>query len=54
MPPFAASRGRYWFESAYIAATETPFSEKKLVALRPVWCSRLSCGVSVGRGIFLV
>ena len=39
-----ASRGRYWCESAHIAATETPFPEKKLVALRPVWCSRLGCG----------
>jgi len=30
-PPFAASRGRYWCDSAHIAATETPFPEKYLV-----------------------
>ena len=28
-----ASRGRYWCESAHIAATETPFPEKNVVPL---------------------
>ena len=34
-------------ESAHIAATETPFPEKKLVALLSlVWCFRLRCGAA--------
>ena len=32
-PPSVASRGRYWCDSAHIATTNTPFPEKKLVAL---------------------
>jgi len=37
--------------SAHIAATGMPFPAKKLVGLlSPVWCSRLSCGHSAGRG----
>ena len=31
---------------AHIAATETPFPEKKLVALSPVWCPEYVAGLS--------
>jgi hypothetical protein len=34
----------FGLDSAHIATTETPFPEKYLVGLRPVWCSRLRCG----------
>ena len=44
----------FGLDSAHIATTETPFPEKYLVGLRPVWCSRLRCGPAgcgVGSGL---
>ncbi len=36
----------FGLDSAHIAATETPFPEKKLVALSPVWCPEYVAGLS--------